>query len=165
MTSETTEPKLGLIVAVAENGVIGRGGGLPWEYPEDRAHFEATTHGHVVVMGRRTWEETLAPLAGRTNIVVSRSPEKGAFPESVRVVRTLEEALTLAFRLDPRPFVIGGARLFDEAMPRVGVAFVTRIPGAPVGDTFFRFDTTGFELVRARDGDRGVRFEEWARIS
>ena len=68
-----TERRLSLIFAVAENGVIGRGGALPWDYPEDREHFLRTTEAHPVIMGRRTWEERGTPLPGRTNIVVSKS--------------------------------------------------------------------------------------------
>src|SRR5688500_2284957 len=124
-----------MILAVAANGVIGRAGGLPWDEPEDRAHFEATPRGATVIMGRRTWDETGVPLEGRVNIVVSRSFEP---PQGVYVARDLEDAITLAARVGTgETFVIGGARLFAEAAPRARRVYLTEMPGAPEGDTFF----------------------------
>jgi dihydrofolate reductase len=152
---------LSLIVAIARNGVIGQAGGLPWNYPEDRRHFEATTSGHAVLMGRRTWEETGRALEGRHNIVVSRRLE---VPAEVRRASTLQEGLEIAWGLDPEPFVIGGVRLFEEAMPRVTRAFVSEIPEAPEGDTFFRFDPRGFRLESERVAGR-VTIREYVRIS
>jgi dihydrofolate reductase len=156
-----TDHRLGLVVAIARNGVIGTAGDLPWSYPEDRAHFEVLTLGHVVVMGRRTWEETREPLAGRTNVVVSRG--LSAPPEGVRVVPSLGEALALAWSLDEMPFVIGGTRLFEEALPFVTEAFVTRIPESPEGDTRFVFDSRGFLLHDTRLWSGGLAFEHWKR--
>jgi dihydrofolate reductase len=152
---------LSLIVAIARNGVIGKAGGLPWSYPEDRRHFEATTRGHAVLMGRRTWEETGSALEGRHNIVVSQRLE---VPAGVHRVSTLREGLEVAWRLDREPFVIGGARLFEEAMPYVTRAFITEIPEAPDGDTVFRFDTRDFRLESERAAGR-VTVREYARIS
>lgn len=139
--------RLALIFAVAENGVIGKDGGIPWSFPEDRAHFERTTAGHVVIMGRRTWEETGAALPGRTNIVVSRTmpPQVGAV-----VVPTLDAALEHAWRIDDEPFVIGGVRLFEEAMPRATRLYVTEIALRPEGDTVLHFDRTRFRVVSER---------------
>ncbi len=139
---------LAAIFAIAANGVIGRGGRLPWDFPEDRAHFTRTTMGHVVIMGRRTWEETGEPLAGRTNIVVSRSSD----------VKTLDEALARAWKMDDQPFVIGGARLFEEAFPIVSRIFVTDIPGEYEGDTVLRFDRRPFRIVEQRTGAHGLVF-------
>lgn len=151
---------LSIIVAMAENGVIGDAGGLPWDLPEDRAHFERETRGHAVVLGRRTWDETGAPLEGRTTIVVSSSLASlpGAY-----VARTLAEGIELARRFDPEPFVIGGVRLFEEAMPLVTDVYLTRVPGSPRGDTVLRLDLSAFELVQAREGAGGVRFETYRR--
>lgn len=152
--------ELALIVAIGENGAIGRAGRVPWDYPEDRAHFARLTRGHAVIMGRRTWEETGGPLPDRTNIVVSASSPKLV---GAHVVRTLDEALALAWSTDPLPFVIGGTRLFDEALPRVTRAFVTLVPEAPDADTFYRFEPAGFHLASEREGERGARFQEWVR--
>jgi len=153
-------PALAMIVALGKNGVIGRGGKLPWNYPEDREHFRKTTQGHAVIMGRRTFEETGQPLPDRHNIVVSKT---GKFPAGVRQVPTLEAALEVAWSLDPIPFVIGGAALFREAMPRITHAFITEIPESPEGDTFFEFDATGFRLVSERVGEQGERYLEYQR--
>jgi dihydrofolate reductase len=152
---------LSLIVAVADNDVIGVAGGLPWDYPEDRAYFDETTRGHVVIMGRRTWEETRAPLPGRDNVVVSRT--LGEAPGAV-VLPSLGDALAYAAPRDPAPFVIGGVRLFEEAMPEVTRVYITRIPESPAGDTRFAFDSAPFRLVSERLGDGGARFQVWERL-
>lgn len=152
MASSPAAP-LTLIAAVARNGVMGRGGKLPWDLPEDRAHFHATTRGHAVIMGRRTWDETGRPLEGRRNIVISRSGQvSGAGRE---VVATLEEALALARTTDPDPFVIGGAEIFRLALPLATRMILTEVEGNPEGDTFFPAFDRGAWLVRERrPGDR-----------
>lgn len=152
---------VGLVVAIARNGVIGRGGQLPWTYPEDRARYEAITLGHVVIMGRRTWDEQGAPLEGRTNVVVSRSI--ASLPPSVHVAKTLDDALAWAWERDACPFVIGGVRLFEEALPQITRIFLTEIPGEPEGDTVFRLDETGFREVRRERGGGGLVFRELER--
>ncbi len=153
---------LSLVLALAENDALGLAGKLPWSAPEDRAHFEQTTRGHVVIMGRRTWEEEGRPLADRTNIVVSR-----AFvpPAGVHAARSLDEALALAWSLDPEPFVIGGAQLFAEALPRATRIYLTEIPGAPEADVFFHLDRTGFEVTDERAGNGGLRYVVLERAS
>lgn len=151
---------LALSVAVGDNGAIGKDGGLPWDYPEDRAHFDAITRGHVVIMGRRTWEEAGKPLEGRDNVVVTRSADDFA---GATVVRTLAEAIAYAQARDAEPFVIGGVRLFQEAMPLVTRVYITRIPESPPADAFFVFDDSGFRLDRERTGERGARYQVWER--
>jgi dihydrofolate reductase len=151
---------LALVVAIAKNGVIGRGGRLPWEYPEDRAHFLALTKGRAVIMGRRTFEETGHPLPDRFNVVVSRS--LGPRPD-VRTAETLSRAIELAREADPEPFVIGGTRLFEEAWPLVTHAYLTEIPDEPEGDTFLRLDRSAFSVASRREGDRGAVFLELVR--
>ena len=146
---------LTLIAAVARNGVMGRGGKLPWDLPEDRAHFSATTRGHAVIMGRRTWDETGKPLDGRRNIVISRSGRvSGAGRE---VVATLEEALALARTSDPEPFVIGGAEIFRLALPLATRLILTEVDLAVEGDTFFpAFDRADWMVRERRPGDRAT---------
>lgn len=148
-----------MILAVAANGVIGKEGGLPWSEPEDRAHFEATTRGATVIMGRRTWEETGEPLPGRVNIVVSRSFVP---PPGVHRAADLDEAVALARKVGQgEVFVIGGARLFEEAAPRAKRVYLTEIPGSPVGDvTLDRgvFDRAGLAEVSSRTTGSGLRF-------
>lgn len=151
---------LALIAAIGQNDAIGWRGGLPWSYPEDRAHFERETRGHAVILGRRTFEERGQPLPGRRNIVVSRSL---LLRPGIELAADLDEALALASATDVEPFVIGGARLFEIALPRVTRALITWIPEAPEADTFFHFDARGFELVEQRQGARGERYVEYRR--
>ncbi len=147
---------LALVFAIARNGVIGHRGALPWDYPEDREHFHRTTAGHAVIMGRRTWEESGEALPDRTNIVVSSELEA---PEGVIVARSLDEALRAAWRVDEEPFVIGGVRLFEEALPRATRLVVTEIPRDHAGDTVFHFDRRPFRIISSRTGDLGLVFE------
>jgi dihydrofolate reductase len=147
---------LSLIFAVAENGAFGMAGGLPWNYPEDRAHFARTTRGHAVIMGRRTWDERGTPLPDRVNVVVSRAMTP---PPDVLVAPDLDRALSYAYARDPEPFLIGGARLFDEALPRATRVYVTWIPGRPQADTFFDFDPRPFRVAREWNGAAGLRFQ------
>jgi dihydrofolate reductase len=155
---------LSLIFAIAENGVIGRGGKLPWDFPEDRAFFFRTTRGHAVIMGRRTWEERGEPLEGRTNIVVSKTLSLPA-GVAATVVPTLTEAIELARKTDPDPFVLGGVGIFEEAMPLATRLYVTEIKGSYEGDTFFHFDRTGFRVVSERVSPPSLRFLVLERAS
>lgn len=132
--TENRLPRLTLIVARARNGVIGRGGTLPWRLPEDLAHFKRTTMGHPIVMGRRTWESIGRPLPGRRSIVVSRDPAFAA--AGAEVVTSLDAALKLAGDV-PEVFVIGGVQLFAEAASRAQRLLVTQIDAEFEGDTFF----------------------------
>jgi dihydrofolate reductase len=153
-------PSLALIFAVGENGALGHDGGLPWSWPEDRAYFERTTRGHAVIMGRRTFDETGEPLVDRTNVVVSSTMEPRP---GLRIVRSLDEAITLARRADPMPFVIGGVRLFEEALPHATRVHVTTLPLAPAADVYFHLDRTGFEVLETWRDAGGARYEVLAR--
>jgi dihydrofolate reductase len=151
-----TTKKLSMILALAKNGALGRGGKLPWSYPEDREHFDQTTRGHAVVMGRKTWEEEGEALVDRLNIVVSRTKSllKGAITTS-----SLDEALLKAWGVDPNPFIIGGASIFTEVLPQVTTIYLTEIPLEPTdADVFYQLDRTGFVVTSERDGKDGVRF-------
>jgi dihydrofolate reductase len=143
------------IFALADDGTFGDSGGLPWDHPADRAHFRATTLGHAIVMGRRTWQEVGHPLEGRSSVVVSRTL---SLPAGVEVARSLDDAVALALALDPDPFVIGGVALLAEAMPRLERVFLTRIPGRFAGDTRYEPDLSGHTLVSERAGPGGLRF-------
>lgn len=152
--------ELSLIFAVARNGVIGRGGGLPWSYPEDRASYERLTHGHAVLMGRRTWEEFGVPLRDRENIVVSTTFDP---PPGVHVARDLASALAIAYTFDSSPFVIGGAKLFQAALPGATRVYLTEIPLAPEGDVSFDFDRAPFLEVSRRTTATGLVFLVYER--
>jgi dihydrofolate reductase len=134
-----------LVAAVAENGVIGRAGRLPWRLPADLRHFRRLTTGHTVVMGRRTQEEIRRPLAGRRNIVLTRRP--GFRAEGFEVAGSLEAALALAAG-EPEVFVIGGGEVYCEALPRADRMVLTHVHAAVEGDTRFpAFDPAGWRVV------------------
>ena len=124
-----------MIVAVSSNGVIGRGGGLPWYLPADLRHFKRITMGHHLVIGRRTWEELGKPLPGRTMVVVTRSRRFVA--EGATIVGSLERALETA-AADDEPFIGGGAQIYRAALTRdlVDRIYLTRIHAEVEGDTF-----------------------------
>jgi dihydrofolate reductase len=153
--------KLSLIAAVSRNGAIGRDNDLLWKESADRKHFVATTRGHAVVMGRRTWESLpprFRPLPGRRNIVVTRSA--GFDAPGAETADSLQTAL-LRLQAQPQVFVIGGAQLYAQALPRADELVLTEIDAAFDGaDTFFPdFDRSRFvEMAReprvAADGTR-----------
>lgn len=114
---------VGLIWAQSSSGVIGRGGGIPWQLPEDLVRFKELTLGHTVVMGRLTWESLPAkvrPLPGRRNVVVTRQPDFTA--DGATVVASLDDALT-----DPDTWVVGGEQIYTLAMPWASRCEVTEI--------------------------------------
>jgi dihydrofolate reductase len=126
-----------LVAAVARHGVIGRDGGIPWHLPEDLAQFKALTTGHTVVMGRRTWDsipDRFRPLPGRRNVVVTRNANWAA--EGAERAATLEEALNRVAR-DERVFVIGGAQVYEAALPHADELVLTELDLAVDGDTYF----------------------------
>ncbi len=125
--------RLSLIVAVAKNRVIGNKNEMPWHLPADFAYFKKITIGHPIIMGRKTFESIGRPLPGRRNIVVSRNPVFRA--DGVEVVASLELAINACHREDA--FVIGGATLYAEALPRVDRVYLTEVDAAPDGDTLF----------------------------
>jgi len=146
-----TAPVLSLLVAVAENGVIGRNGGLPWRLPEDLKWFKARTMGKPIIMGRKTWESfPKRPLPGRTNIVVTRD---AAYPaDGCIVASSLDAALDIARAEVPDEImIIGGAELYALALPRVQRIYLTQVHVRAEGDAFFpAFERTGWrERVEA----------------
>ena len=126
--------RLSLIVAMARNRVIGRGGRLPWRLPADQQRFKALTMGHHIVMGRKTWESIGRPLPGRESVVVTRN--KAYQAAGATVVGSLAEALALA-RGDPETFVIGGEELYREALPLAERIYLTELEDDYPGDAFF----------------------------
>ena len=127
---------LTLIAAVARNGVIGQDNRLPWHLPADLKHFKALTTGHAVIMGRKTWEslpEKFRPLPGRQNIVVTRNA--GYAAEGAVVVGSLPAALAAA--AGDEAFVIGGAELYQAALPLAARLQLTEIDADYAGDTWF----------------------------
>jgi len=128
---------LAIIVAAAENGVIGRNNGLPWHLPEDLRYFKRVTMGKPIVMGRKTFESIGRPLPGRSNIVISRNVALSA--SGVQVVASLDEALVLADKIAhadgaAEVVVIGGAEIYQLAMPLAERLYITEVHASVEGD-------------------------------
>lgn len=130
-----------IIVAMDEQRGIGKDNCLPWHAPEDLAHFRALTTGHLVVMGRKTYESIGRPLPRRWNVVLTRDPSWGPFSKmrddfyvfnSFAQVRQLPDMVP-----DRRVFVIGGSELYALALPYAHELIVTHVPGVFACDTFF----------------------------
>lgn len=130
--------RISIIVAVSENGVIGRNGELPWRLSNDLQRFKQLTMGHTVIMGRRTWESIGRPLPGRRMIVVSRQPGYKTDRPEVEAVTSLEAALQKADTAgETEAFVIGGAELYKAAFPVVDRLYLTVVLSHVEGDTYF----------------------------
>ncbi len=144
-----------LVVAVAENGVIGRGRKLPWHLPGDLQHFKQKTMGKPLIMGRLTFLSMGGPLPGRANIVLSRDPDLRA--DGALVAPDLKTGLALAAKEAERLgsdeiAIIGGADVFAETLPRAARLEITEVHGKPEGDTHFpEFDRAEWRETR-RDG-------------
>jgi dihydrofolate reductase len=149
-----------LLVAAAENDVIGADGALPWYLPGDLRRFRTLTTGHVVVLGRLTYQSILDrlghPLPGRTSVVVSRTLRDPGHGQ-VRVAASVPSALVLAESLataagDTEFFVIGGESVYREALPRVDQVYLTRLHDAVTGDRAMPAGwLAGFELTARED--------------
>lgn len=139
---------LSLIAAVSDDNVIGKDGTLPWRLPDDLRHFHDLTMGHPVIMGRKTYEsipEKHQPLPGRTNIILTRH---GLEIPGCIVVRSMEEAIEQA-RSSMEVFVIGGAKVYRQALPFAQRLYLTRVYAQVTGDAFFP----------------DVRWDEWREVS
>ncbi len=147
---------LSLIAAVAENGVIGNDNALPWHLPDDLKRFKAITMGHPVIMGRKTYESIGRPLPGRRNIVISRNPEYMA--EGCETANSLSAAIAACSGASDEIFVIGGAQIYAEAMPKARRLYLTEIRRAFEGNARFpTVDSTQWrevsrERFQTRDG-------------
>jgi dihydrofolate reductase len=161
------EPVITLIVAVADNGVIGRGNELPWRLPEDLRRFKRITMGKPIVMGRKTFESIGKPLPGRQNIVVTRDANYRR--EGVTVVHDAEGAL-LAAGAAEEIMIIGGSELFRLFLPRATRAHVTRVHGDVAGDVYWpALNDQEWRVVGREDFAADERhaysmtFESWQR--
>jgi dihydrofolate reductase len=138
------------IWAQARTGAIGADGGMPWDLPEDMAYFRRATTGSPVVMGRRTWQSFPArfrPLPDRTNIVITRDPSFEA--PGAAVAHSLDEALQVAGDADEVVWVIGGAEIYRQALPRIDELWVTRIDLDVPGDAYAPELDAAWQVVRA----------------
>ncbi len=143
---------ISLVVAVAENGVIGQRGALPWRIPEDLKRFKALTMGKPVIMGRKTWDSLpRKPLPGRTNIVVTRNPDFHA--DGALVAHSFTDAIAFGRASGAAEVaVIGGEAIFAAALPLAQYIHLTEIAAAPEGDAFMPpIDRTQWHEI-AREG-------------
>lgn len=127
---------ISILVAVSENGVIGKNNQLLWRLPDDLKRFKNLTLSHPVIMGRKTFESIGKPLPGRTSIVVTRNPDFSY--EGVIVTHSLEEALQKAAYLHAdEAFIIGGGELYQQAQPFSDKLYITEVKTILEGDTYF----------------------------
>ncbi len=140
--------KLSILVAVSENGVIGKAGDLPWRLPDELAYVKRTTMGHTLLMGRKTYESIGRPLPGRTSIVLTRRTGYAPHPDVV-VVNDFASGLGAAReRGEDEVFVFGGESLYAEALPDADRIYLTRVHAEVEGDAYFpSFDEAAWKLL------------------
>ncbi|QDT70467.1 Dihydrofolate reductase [Planctomycetes bacterium MalM25] len=173
---KATCPRLSLVVAAAENGVIGREGDLPWRLPADLGRFKRLTIGHPIVMGRKTYESIGRPLPGRVSVVLTRNAEWTAGHEAVLVATRLNGAIQAASQAEgvstDEAFVIGGGEIYRLALPHADRVHLTRVHTTVEGDaTFSELDASEWRLASSEKhpadekNEHDCTFEVWERIS
>ncbi len=161
---------ISLVVAATENNVIGNDNRLLWHLPNDMKFFKNTTWGMPVIMGRKTFESLGKPLAGRTNIVMTRDKEWTA--EGTRVAANMDEAIKAAADTDAKEiFVIGGGEIFKQVLPQANKVYLTRVHTTLEGDTFFpELPAKDWKLLSELNFDADAKhayaysFQVWQRI-
>jgi dihydrofolate reductase len=165
--------KLAFVVAVAKNGVIGRGGGLPWRLPSDLKHFKKLTMGKPILMGRRTWDSIGRPLPGREAIVITRDLNFSA--DGAHVAHSIDAGLALAQEQAKRMgadtiMIVGGSDLFAALLDRADIIHLNEVDLEPEGDVLFppldpaRWVEVACEAPpRAANDEANVRFLTYAR--
>lgn len=163
------KPIVSLIAAIGKNRELGKGNALLWKIPEDMKHFRETTRGHVVIMGRKTFESIGRPLPDRVNIVVSRENIKFYdFKDTVLVAHSIEEALEIARKSEQGEiFIIGGAQIYELAMPYVDKLYLTVVDEKfPDADAYFS-DYSMFKTIinerNSNDENFSYKFLELAK--
>lgn len=130
---------ISIVVATAENGVIGIENRLPWRLSSDLKNFKKLTSGHAILMGRKTYESIGKPLPKRRNLVISRDPAYQA--EGCEVFQSIEAAIEAAqAQNETEVFVIGGAQIYRQVLPKADKIYLTRVKAAVEGDAFFEID-------------------------
>ncbi len=153
------KPCIAAIVAMDEGRVIGRDGALPWHLPEDLRHFRELTSGHIVVMGRKTWDSLppkFRPLPGRLNVVVSRNAAALDLPEGVLRAQSPQEAIEQACgaaKPGQRVWVIGGAEIYKATLPLCDEVHLTVVSGRHEGDAWLPDFEEGFALASEAPGE------------
>lgn len=147
MTNEQKSPSLSIAVAVGENFAIGKNNQLLWHMPADLKFFKQTTSGHTVVMGRKTFDSVGRPLPNRRNIVITRDASLKI--DGVEVVNSLDEALEITENEEKPVFIVGGAEIYRQALPKTDTLYLTTIHHNTFdADTFFpEIDRSEWELI------------------
>ncbi len=129
-------PKISLITQISENKVIGKDNTLIWRISEDLKRFQELTTGHVIIMGRKTYESIGKPLPDRTNVIITR--QKGYKVPGCIVVHSLDEALSKAREIeDSEIFIIGGGQIYEQSIGLADRVYLTVVHTQATGDTFF----------------------------
>jgi dihydrofolate reductase len=153
------------IVAMASNRVIGDRGSIPWKIPGEQKRFKEITLGHSVIMGRKTYESIGRPLPGRTNIVITRQSDYHA--DGCIIVHDLDHAFQFCPAEETEAFVCGGGQLYVEAMPVTDRIYLTVLPRAVAGDTYFpEISEAEFRMAHSEfiDGVEPYNFFIYERI-
>ena len=142
--------KISLIVAVAENDVIGHNNQLIWHLPNDLKQFRRLTIGHCIIMGRKTFESIGKPLPNRTSIIISRNPDFQI--ENCITVNSLEKAISKAKEIEnEEAFIIGGAEIYRLSLPLVDKIYLTKVYHSFEGDALFpTIDETVWQETKKR---------------
>jgi len=149
------------IVAVAEDGVIGRGGDLPWRLSEDLKWFKRITLGHTILMGRKTWESLPGALPSRQNWVLSRTANQKDGMSVFRSMEEVQQALVPAQTL----FIIGGGEIYSMALPLCHELFISEVRRkVPDGDAFFPNYKDQFRPVEVLDDNPNFLLRRWVRV-
>lgn len=167
-----TRPRIALIVAVSENHVIGRDGGMPWHLPEDMKHFKRMTMGKPMIMGRRTFESIGKALPGRTTIVVTRADLD---VPGVVVRRSIADAFDEAVRLATETgtdevMIVGGGKIYADTIARADRLYLTRIHDTIEGDTWLpaivadNWNLVKIETVEVDGSGPNLTFETLDRV-
>ena len=161
---------ISLVVAAANNNVIGKDNQLVWNLPNDMKFFKNVTWGMPVVMGRKTFESLGKPLPGRKNIILTRQSNWNV--EGTVAVKNIDDAILLVNEMDVKEMmVIGGGEIFKMIFPRANRIYITRVDAAPEGDAFFpEIDPKEWKLVSKKDHEADAKhkynysFQTWERI-
>lgn len=154
------QPRIALIAALAQNRVIGVNNTLPWRLPEDLQHFKALTMGHHILMGRKTFESIGRALPGRTTVIISRTAYRA--PAGCLVADSIPAAIA-ACADDEEIFFVGGAQLYEQALPLAERLYLTEIQAEFAGDAWFpQFepaDWVTFSRDQRHDSNTGLNYD------
>ncbi|MCF0053766.1 dihydrofolate reductase [Dyadobacter sp. LJ53] len=154
---------ISIIVAVSENGAIGKDNQLLWRLPDDLKRFKQLTLGHPMIMGRKTFESIGKPLPGRTSIVITK--QKDLSVEGILIAHSLEEALNIARGIEQsETFIVGGGEIYRQSMPMADRLYVTEVKTIINGDTFFEITnpdawTETERIAHEADERHNLKFE------